>query len=254
MNNSKKLSLSLINTVFLVLFLAVIVFGIFISVYYSTQRVLDYNINEYSKQTENITKIILDMEERNLNNIAVEISELLRTNDFNFRKKILNTNSVDQIDLLFIKKEDMYEDYSDSLFDTEKMIDLISKIDITHDNLVLSLKIDDGNYILFLSIKNIIDDSTGRVVSKLYVGKILNDNFSILNDIKQKALLKDVYLFFDNELIGTTSNSNIKDTQILYSKRVIKKDKLLYFKKSIGTYNNGNFDIVFVTKMKPLIF
>ncbi len=104
MNNSKKLSLSLINTVFLVLFLAVIVFGIFISVYYSTQRVLDYNINEYSKQTENITKIILDMEERNLNNIAVEISELLRTNDFNFRKKILNTNSVDQIDLLFIKK------------------------------------------------------------------------------------------------------------------------------------------------------
>ncbi len=117
----------------------------------------------------------------------------------------------------------MYEDYSDSLFDTEKMIDLISKIDITHDNLVLSLKIDDGNYILFLSIKNIIDDSTGRVVSKLYVGKILNDNFSILNDIKQKALLKDVYLFFDNELIGTTSNSNIKDTQILYSKRVIKK-------------------------------
>ena len=242
-----KLSLSLLNTIFLVVFLIIIVVGIFISVFYSSKRVLDYNINEYAKQTKNITNVIIKTEQKELNNIAIEIADLLKTKTKENYEQIKTLNAVDQVDLFFIKTKDLTEDYSQSLFDTQMIIKKLDEMSISQENTILSLDTKDGVYILFLSIKTIIEQDTGRVSSRLFLGKILNDNFPILNEIKQNSLLKDIYIYYKDELIGTTSNTSLLNKEILSSKKVVKDDNILYFKRLMNTYNNGNFTIVYET-------
>ncbi|WP_072680472.1 PAS domain-containing protein [Arcobacter sp. LA11] len=249
MINNKKYSLTLINSVLLVVFLLFIIFAISISSYFSTQKVIDYNINEYFKQTTNITHIIIDTEQKDLNNIAFDISKIIKKEKTEELELGINSlTAVDQIDILFLKTDDEIINYSNSLFDTELLIKEISKRQILYDNTILSASIDDEKFIILLSRKKIIDKVTGRVSSILYVGKILNDNFTIINKIKQKALLEDIYIFFKEELIATTSHKELIDLSFFNKNKVIKKGDLLYFNKKINIYEKQHLDIVFITK------
>ena len=250
MIREKKFSLSLINSVLLIIFLLVIITAISISVYFTTQKVIDYNVNEYFKQTNNITNIILDNEKKSLNNVAFEISKIIQNND---NPDLLESNigaitAVDQIDLLFLKNNNKITNYSHSLFDTETIIEKLEKMKFSFDNVILDVNVDSENLIILLSSKRIIDKKTGRINSTLYAGKIINDNFSITNNIKQKAFLEDVFIFFNNNLIATTSNKEVIDLSIFDNETVVKKDEFLYLDRSINIHNNKKLEIIFVTR------
>ncbi len=247
-----RLSLSLINTIFLVVFLIVIVLGIFISVYYSSKRVLNYNINEYANQTRNITDVIIKTEQKNLNNLAIEIADIIKINSLKKNLKAETLAVVDQIDFFFIKSENETVNYSQSLFDTHLIINELEKMNISSENTILSISTTSDEYIMFLSIKSIIDQDTGRVKDKIYLGKILNNNFSILNNIKESSLVEDIYIYYKNELIGTTSNKALTNQKIITSNTVIKENSNLYFKKIVKTYNNESFEIIYLTNNKTL--
>ena len=249
MIKNKKYSLTLINSVILVVFLLFIIFAISVTSYFSTQKVIDYNINEYFNQTTNITNIIIDNEQKDLNNIAFEVSKIIeKKKTENIEDDINNITVVDQIDILFIKTNDKIKNYSNSLFNTEKIIQEINNKQILYDNVILSLSIENEKFILFLSKKKIIDEKTGRVTSVLFTGKIINDNFTIINEIKQKALLEDIYIFFDDQLIATTSHKELLDISIFNEKNIAKKEDQIYFNKKLDIYENQKLDIVFITK------
>lgn len=248
MIKSKKLSLTLINSLLLIIFLVVIIVGISTSVYFSTQKVIEYNVHEYFKQTNSITDIILKSEQKSLNDTSFEISQLIKNKPDILEDEIASISAVDQIDLLFQKKDLKIINYSNSLFDTESLINKILKLKISLDNFILPIRIDNEELIVLLSNKKIVDDKTGRVVSQIFVGKILNDNFSIMNSIKEEAFLEDVYVYFNNDLIATTSNDKIIDMEIFKDGYVVNKNDFIYFDRSIEIYDKKRLDIIFVTK------
>ncbi|MGB5792015.1 hypothetical protein, partial [Poseidonibacter sp.] len=66
MLKNKKYSLSIINSTLLLIFLIVISIVISLWFYIYTQKSIESNIKDYFKQTYNLTRIILENEERNL--------------------------------------------------------------------------------------------------------------------------------------------------------------------------------------------
>lgn len=245
-NKRIKLSLSFINIALIVIFIITIVAGISFSGYFTSKKILDYNINEYRKQIKNITDIIVESELSNLNIISSEISEILKVSKIeNLEEKINIISAIDQIDLLFLKTDNKISDYSNSIFNTKKIIDKLEEKRIPLDNLIISIDILEEKYILFLNKKDIIEKDTGRVKTKLYTGKILNDNFYILDQIKRKANLVDIYIYFGDELIATTSN---KEIERLEDKSTVKKNNLFFLRSHLDTYNEKRIELIFVVE------
>lgn len=251
MIKKRKLSLSFVNAFLLISFMFILLVGIFISVYLTTEKIADYNVKQYVNQTNNITKIILESEQKSLNDFTFEISQIIQQNGLkskNLEKDISSIVSIDDIDLIFLQNEDKTINYSNSLFDTASIIKKINKYDILLDNIILDLSIENENYIIFLSVKSIINNITGRVEGKLFIGKLLNDNFSIINRIKEKAQLEDVYIFFENNLIASTSNDEVFDMKTFKKNLIVQKGEFLFLNKKENLYSGKELDIVFITK------
>lgn len=251
MIKKRKLSLSFVNAFLLISFMFILLVGIFISVYLTTEKIADYNVKQYVNQTNNITKIILESEQKSLNDFTFEISQIIQQNGLkskNLEKDISSIVSIDDIDLIFLQNEDKTINYSNSLFDTASIIKKINKYDILLDNIILDLTIENENYIIFLSVKSIINNITGRVEGKLFIGKLLNDNFSIINRIKEKAQLEDVYIFFENNLIASTSNDEVFDMKTFKKNLIVQKGEFLFLNKKENLYSGKELDLVFITK------
>ena len=79
--SKKKLSLTLINSISIITFVIVMILGIFSWGYFSTQKVLNHNLEQYLKQTVNLTNIILNHEKKNLDEIAYKTTIILGSVD-----------------------------------------------------------------------------------------------------------------------------------------------------------------------------
>ncbi|MGP2657295.1 PAS domain-containing protein [Malaciobacter sp. WC5094] len=250
---NKKLSLSILNSLLLLVFFIVLSTALLLSSYINTQKVVDKNINDYFNQTYNITKLIIKNEQENLKDIAVEVSKEFKSIDNldiprNVTYKLETMPSVDTIDLLFLKKEDYFYDYSNSLFDSKSIINSIKKLQPSINNEIIRININNEKLILMFSKEKIIDSTTGRVQGTVYVGKIFNDNFSLLNHIKSKSKLLDIHLYFENNLIASTKNKEAIDLSIFKKSNVFVKDRIVYSKMKYEIMNVNSLDIVFVTK------
>ncbi len=251
MLKNKKYSLSIINSTLLLIFLIVISIVISIWFYAYTQKSIESNIKDYFKQTYNLTQIILENEEKNLNNIAFEISSLISNDSESLKiidEKMNNISSLDELDLIFLKDHEYFEDYSNSLFDTQSILDELKKSDMKENNNFMNVQVKGENYPLILKNKKIIDKKTGRVLYTLYIGKILNDNFAFVNSIKEKAQLKDVYLYFENQLISSSSTSVDLNMSIFKRKSIIKKGDYIYANKKFTIFDDKVLDLVFVSE------
>lgn len=250
MIRNKKISLSLLNSIFLFLFLTLVIVGIILFVFFSTQKVIDYNVNEYFKQTSNITNLIVEKEQESLNMTAIEVSSALLsdTSKEERERTISNIISVDQIDLVFLVNDKGIEDYSNSLFDTQGIIRTMDFNTIVYDNSITTVLLDNEMITFFLSKKKIIDEDTGRVISTLFLGKILNDNFKILNSIQQKANLEEVSIFYKDHLLGTTSKKELISQEAFVPNRLVKKNGLLYYKYPLSDQYHSEVNIVFTVK------
>jgi PAS domain S-box-containing protein len=248
---NKKYSLSLINSTFLLISLVIITIAISFWFYFLTQKTVETNIENYFEQTSNLSNIILEQEQDNLKNISFEINrifedDLQSKNDHD--NKIYTVIANNRIDLLFLRDGERITDYSNSLFDTKAIIE---KLNRSSTGLV-SIRSNGIDYIVMLASKKIIDSSTGRVKSIIFVGKILNDNFTFINNIKSKAQLKNMYIFFKNELISSSSKKiNINMKIFTESNTIIKKDYIIV-NKQILISNNKYLDFVFISENKSI--
>ncbi len=246
----KKFSLTIINSFSIIIFLIVLSFGISIWAYFSTEKVLDYNLRQYFNQTVNLTKIIVDNEKDNLDEITFKISKLLSNmeeKDKSIEDLIDDATSTDQVDLLYLEKNEQLIDYSNSLFDTQTIISLISKEKLNIGNSFLVITNKDEKFLILLSSKRIIDEKTGRVSARLYAGKILNDNFSLVNSIKVNASLVEVYVYYKDDLIATTAKDALIDFNLIKDKEIVKKENRLYFNKRVELDNKDFINVIFIT-------
>ncbi len=254
--NRKIFSLSFLSTFSLLGVVFFISIAIIIWIYVSTQKIVNYNINEYFKQTNNITKIILSSEKNKLSDIAFEISNVIKDikEIDKFENEISTITSTEQIDLLFFVDNTGIKDLSNTLFDTQEIIKKILNIKSTLDNIVVGINIDNERYLLLLSKKKIIDFNTGRVDGTLYVGKVLNDNFSFINSIKNSASLENVDIFYDGTLIVTSSNKFIMDLKVFNTKSIYENDDFIFSKSELPIFNNEKIEIVVSIKNNTFNF
>ncbi len=254
--NRKTFSLSFLSTFSFLAIVFSISIAILVWIYVSTQKIVNYNINEYFKQTNNITKIVLNSEKNKLNDTAFEISNIIK--DINevekFENEISNITSTSQIDLLFFIDNKGIKDLSNTLFDTQKIIEKILNIKTTLDNIVLGFNIDNEHYLILLSKKKIIDFNTGRVNGTLYVGKILNDNFSFINNIKKSASLENVYIFYKENLIVTSSNKFIVDLKVFDINSIYENDNFIFSKSELPIFNDEKIEVVVSIKNNTFNF
>ena len=253
MMTNKKLSLSLLNSLLLLVFFIVLSIAVLFSTYINTQKVVDKNIDDYFKQTYNITKLIIENEQNNLDNIISKISkEFVNTKDLNdpdtITHKLETLSYVDSIDLLFFKKDDEVYDYSNSLFDTESIIEKIRKMESSVNHKIINIKVDNEDIILMMSTKKIVDDNTGRVQAIIYAAKIFNNNFTLLNDIKSKSKLVDIHIFFDNNVIASTQNNMEVDLTVFYQNNIAIADRTIYSSMWYEIFNKKYLNIVYVSK------
>ncbi|NVJ53860.1 MAG: PAS domain-containing protein [Campylobacteraceae bacterium] len=245
----KKFSLTLINSLSIIIFLIVVSFGISFWAYFSTEKVLNHNLKQFFNQTKNLTNIIVENEKKNLDEITFKISKILeKTNkDKDTVGRLINDSiSTDQVDLLYLEKNDELINFSNSLFDTDYIIKKISEKRVKEGNIFLLIENKDDVYLILLSSKKIINQDTGRVKAKLYAGKILNDNFAIVSNIKQNASLVDVYIYYENYLIATTAKNEIENIQTLKDKEIIKEDKKIYFNEKVSISNDGYINVIYI--------
>lgn len=253
MMTNKKLSLSLLNSLLLLVFFIVLSIAVLFSTYINTQKVVDKNIDDYFKQTYNITKLIIENEQNNLDNVVSKISkEFENINDLNnpdsISYKIETLSYIDSIDLLFFKKNNEVYDYSNSLFDTESIIDEIRKIKSSINHKIINIKVNNEDIVLMISTKQIIDNNTGRVQAVIYAAKILNNNFALLNDIKSKSKQVDMHIFFDNNIIASTQKNIAIDLSRFYHNSVDIGDRTIYSSMWYEIFENKSLNIIYVTK------
>jgi PAS domain S-box-containing protein len=248
---NKKYSLSLINSSFLLISLVLIMIAIFYWFYFLTQKTIETNIENYFDQTSNLSSIILEQEENNLKNIAFEVNYIfedkMHTKD-KLDNKIYTIISEGRIDLIFLRDGDKTVDYSNSLFDTKAIIKGLNRASTG----LVSVQSNGIDYIVMLRSKKIIDSITGRVKSTIFIGKILNDNFRFVNNIKSKAHLKSMHIFFKDKLISSSSKVTNIDMNIFNeANTIINKDYILV-KKQVFISNNQVLDFVFVSENKAI--
>lgn len=252
MTNKKKYSLSFFNNLLFIVFLFIVSTTIIVATFINTQKVIDKNISDYFTQTHNLSSLILENEQSFLDTVAFEVSTLI-TNDINLKSindistALENFDSIDSLDLLFLEVNGNGLDLSNSLFDTSFLIEKIVDLNLNNNQNILVLKDQNKDIILMINKKKIIDKKTGRVSSVLYTGKIFNDNYSLLNKIKQKAKLLDVYLYYNNNLVATTDTKNRVSYKIFDKEPIIVKNDIIYSSKKLSILND-NMNFVYITK------
>ena len=253
MMKNKKLSLSLLNSLLLLVFFVVLSIAVLLSTYINTQKVVDKNIDDYFKQTYNITKLIIENEQIDLKNIVSKIrTEFEKAgaldNPRNITYKLETLSYVDTIDLLFLKKDEKFQDYSNSLFDSESIINKIKDMDSSINNKIININIHNQDILLMISKEKIIDVKTGRVEAIIYAGKILNDNFTLLNHIKTKSKLLDINIYFDNEMIASTKRDKKIDLSAFYKNDTYIDDSTVYSSMWYEINDNKYLNIIYAAK------
>ena len=209
---------------------------------------MDYNFKQYFSQTINLSNVIIENEKTNLDYMAFEAREIIKDLALKkvfLEKKFENLTFFDKIDLLYIKKDDKVLDFSNSLFDTKRIIKNI-KIKESDNSFYLA-KVDTKNYLILLRSKKIINVQTGRVEAELFIGKILNGNLSLVNSIKKSASLSEVKIYVNRDLIVSTNDEKSINIDTFKNNKIIKENGKIYFKEKLFIDNINSFDIVFST-------
>ena len=240
-------SLAFISTVLIAIFLFLVILPITYWTYKNSENTISKSINEYFNQTKKVAETTINHEKIYLNTYTANIINKLSTKDLksmNFED--INTNNNDDdllVDLVFLKYDDVVKDFSSSLFNTKDIIEkIVSKN--KYNNLV-SINLDNFYYYILLSSHNIIDDNTGRVLGTIVVGKILNDNITLVNKIKEKTNSTNVSFMYANQVISTTSNREsdefinlIKIDNLLNEHNIYAKNDLIISKQQLNFSDN----------------
>ncbi len=249
MKQNRKLKLSVLNSLLLFIFLLVLTVSIFLVSISNTQKIVNKNIDDYFEQTFSFVKYVIKSQYEVLEDINYNLSSLINEYekvDSNLAFSLNNIDSINDIDIIYYKTKNNSYDFSNSLFETEKLMEKILNEYKLIDSKILSIKYKSENYLIMLDSLKVIDEKIGRVKGTIYTGKILNDNFSFLNEIKEEAKLDSLYIYFDNKKIASTNFNKDLNLENLKS-RYIKADKI-FVKKELKIKANEPLEFILVSK------
>ncbi|PHR70628.1 MAG: hypothetical protein COA66_11460 [Arcobacter sp.] len=247
----KSYSLPVLNIIYSLLVFFITTFLIILWSYFNTQKVLNKNVEDYFNQSFNIAKIVLEEELKELKYLSYNISDMLRKNKTiehsEVKKYLDDVYSNEELDLLYIKENIQIHDFSSSLFDIKSIIEEIDNNDLLYEDNILSLRINNENFLLLLYQKSIIDPQSGQVKYKLFIAKILNNNFDFVNKIKTKSQSQEVSIFLNKERISSTKYNINYNIEEFNQSSLLKKENQLLSKKIMTLSNRDSLSFVFLT-------
>lgn len=214
MKKSYSISFSII-----LIFLLVFIFFVAPLTLYSFknfEKALNQNIENYLKQVSNITQTLFDQESFVLENKAKELSSVLANmsieefNDMNIDDDLFS----DDVDILFIQSKKEITNLSTSLFDTDSIIEHIISMP-SNNSCIQNVLLDSNNISVLLKSKKIIQMGSGKVIGEVFVGKILNENLTFLNNIVQKSNIKDLSFYLNKEIIASSFKHDSTGTKVV---------------------------------------
>ncbi|MGM0520445.1 MAG: PAS domain-containing protein [Campylobacterota bacterium] len=250
MKKTSKINLSVLNSLLLFAFLIIIMGAVFLVSYLNTQKVINKNIDDYFSQSFSFVKYVVKNQHEELRYINYDIANLINNYDEIQPNKIENSfrkiENINNLDIIYYKTKDEVFDFSNSLFQTKDIMQKALQNSNIIKSTILSVNYKNKQYVIMLDSKKIIDENIGRVKGTLYTGKILNNNFSFVNAIKNEAKLNVLYIYFDNEKIASSDLNGKLDIDISKNK-TIKADKI-FVKKTLKIAKNKRLDFILVSK------
>lgn len=222
-----------LSTIIITIFLFVFVFFIAPLSYFSYtnfQKTLNKNIENYLTQIQNITETLFEHEAFSLENKASELSNLVSNvssqslANLNFE----NDDFANDVDVLFIKNSSGVINLSTALFDTDAIIQHIINPKRNRKNCIQNLVIDKENISVLLKSKKIINKRSGKVEGEVFVGKILNENLTFLNNIIHKSDLMALSFYRNKEIIATSIKNNANELNIVKNIDALLHTEMIY--------------------------
>ena len=243
-NTIKKYQLStIINFVFFVIMIFIL-FNSLLWLYNSSLKSIKSETNNYLIQSSKMVEIVLTNYANSLSTVTKQISSeyefilsRIKNDDSTevYLENVLNTNSENKLDFVFLNLFDgNVINSSVSIYDTQSILDSVVKS--KKNEVVFYKEIITEHAVLstIIAKEKIVDFVTGRHIGDLYAGIILNDNFSIINEVYQLLKVKSLAFIINNKPIASYP---VADERIYYKIQNIKEGEIyieddLVFRKS----------------------
>jgi len=219
--------------------------------YKSSSDLADKELKKQFRQSQKMAETVLEEQEVVLQNVLDKALDhkILISYLFADKKELLqNSDAVsaymrlmDKADLLFIVRHDdgLVENLSYSIFDTDSIIKSFrQKFSFDEGLKLIDVDVENEKYLLLTGAAKVVSPSNGRVTATVYAAIILNDNFSIVNTIKEKTDSFAVCLFFDKKIISSTAKVDSKESKI--AKETALRAKNTHIVKSNGFIASKN--------------
>lgn len=255
------LSLAFISTTLIAIFLFLVILPIIYWTYINSENTISKSINEYFNQTKKIVETTINQESIYLKNYNSNIVNNITNKDLkNINFEDINSIQNDDllVDLVFLQYDDVIKDFSSSLFETKTIIEKIVENN-KFDNLIW-VNVDNNYYFILLTSKNVIDSNSGRIIGKVVVGQILNDNISLINKIKEKTNSKNISFMHKNQIIVTTVPYEsieyinlFKIDNLINKHNIYTKEDLIMSKQQLN-FSNSKTDMYIISSSKNKVF
>ena len=250
MSKKTSVSLSFLNSLLLFVVLIILTISIFFVSYYNTQKVVNKNIDDYFEQTFNFVKYVVENQFNDISDIGYDLSWIIN----NYKKiepdvieeEFATVENISDIDIVYYKTKNKAFDFSNSLFETNGIMEQVLKKNMIINPTILNISYKSKTYILMIDSLKVIDESVGRVKGTIYTGKILNNNFSFINSIKQKAKLDGLYVYYKNKKIASSELD--KNLDISINKNKIVTEDRIFVKKNLKIKEDKNLDFILVSQ------
>jgi len=207
---------TVISFVFFIIFV-VLLFSSALWFYNGSIKTIQSETNNYFNQNKKIVEIILDNHTNNLSDLTRQIA-----NKYNFDESALNNNETqkylekmfdsnidNKLDFMFLSfNNGEVIDVSLAIFDTKEIIKDLTNNKSEGTIFFRKMVLNEINIALLVSKQEVINSKSGRYIGDLYAGIILNDNFSIVDDIYNKLEVESLSIVLNNEIISSSTAYN----------------------------------------------
>ncbi len=251
--------LSLYVLVVLLLFSGILLYW----TYNTTSNILFGEINETFSQRNVIYKNILALEKKDIEKLTISIESenikknIIDGNTDNINKEIEGIINHEQIfpDILVLAnfKKSIITDFSYPFFSLKDNYAAITGITYSYNNeQIIEISTNGNKSYAIINVRQLTDNISGKVLAYLYIGTVLENNFSLLNSIKTATNVDVVFLTDSQRIVASTEKRNspfinkiLDNINKLLSRNVqeVVVDNISYLISTRNIYSTGSKDL-----------
>jgi len=235
--NKFRLS-SIINFIFFVIFTIVLITSS-LWLYTSSVKLVQNETYNYLKQSSKIVEIVLNKHIKSLEGVTQQIASGYKfklsgiknyENTELYLESMFTSNNFNSIDLMFLHLfDDTIIDSSVSIFDNSSLIKQIMKEKKRERIYYKQVEIHNRVVAVIIVKEEIIDADSGRHIGDLYGGIVLNDNFTLMNELNDLLNVKALAFIAKDQIISRHESKDF----LLPELKSIKRGELYIINASI---------------------